>query len=125
VKFVFIAKRRVVLLVACAADGNPVPLQAKCAAAPIRGPIQQLTVPAPMVESGIVRSTNRAGNVWDNAAMESLFLSLETERTARKSDRTKNEAKTEVFDWIERFYNTSRLIGNVSPVGFERKLGLA
>jgi putative transposase len=78
-----------------------------------------------MVESGIVRSTNRAGNVWDNAAMESLFLSLETERTARKSDRTKNEAKTEVFDWIERFYNTSRLIGNVSPVGFERKLGLA
>jgi putative transposase len=57
--------------------------------------------------------------------MESFFSSLKTERTARKNYRTRNEAKADGFDYIERFYNTSRLIGNVSPVGFERKLGLA
>lgn len=43
--------------------------------------------------------------VWDNAAMESFFSSLKTERTARKIYRTRNEARADVFDYIERFYN--------------------
>jgi transposase InsO family protein len=34
---------------------------------------------------------SRSGNVWDNAAMESFFSSLKTERTARKTYRTRNE----------------------------------
>lgn len=81
-----------------------------------------------MADSGIVCSMSRSGNVWDNAAMESFFSSLKTERTARKIYRTRNEAKADVFDYIERFYNVVRrhsTIGYLSPVEFERKLGLA
>src|SRR5258705_2475362 len=58
-----------------------------------------------MADSGIVCSMSRSGNVWDNAAMESFFSSLKTERTARKIYRTRNEARADVFDYIERFYN--------------------
>jgi transposase InsO family protein len=39
---------------------------------------------------------SRSGNVWDNAAMESFFSSLKTERTARKLYRTRDEAKADV-----------------------------
>lgn len=81
-----------------------------------------------MADSGIVCSMSRSGNVWDNAAMESFFSSLKTERTARKTYRTRNEARADVFDYIERFYNATRrhsTIGYLSPVEFERKLGLA
>ena len=81
-----------------------------------------------MADSGIVCSMSRSGNVWDNAAMESFFSSLKTERTARKTYRTRNEAKADVFDYIERFYNAARrhsTIGYLSPVEFERKVGLA
>jgi putative transposase len=58
-----------------------------------------------MADSGIVCSMSRSGNVLDNAAMESFFSSLKTERTASKIYRTRNEAKADVFDYIERFYN--------------------
>jgi putative transposase len=71
---------------------------------------------------------SRSGNVWDNAAMESFFSSLKIERTAHKSYHTRNEAKADVFDYIERFYNLVRrhsTIGYLSPVEFERRLGLA
>ncbi|OYW68290.1 MAG: hypothetical protein B7Z40_03280, partial [Bosea sp. 12-68-7] len=63
------------------------------------------------------------GNVWDNAAMESFFSSLKTERLARKIYRTRDAARAEVFDYIERFYNPTRrhsAIGYLSPVAFER-----
>jgi putative transposase len=81
-----------------------------------------------MADSGIVCSMSRSGKVWDNAAMESFFSSLKTERTARKIYRTRNEAKADVFDYIERFYNAIRrhsTIGYLSPVEFEQKVGLA
>ena len=54
-----------------------------------------------MADSGIVCSMSRAGNVWDKAAMESFFSSLKSERTARKTYRTRNEARADVFDYIE------------------------
>ena len=60
--------------------------------------------------------------------MESFFSSLKTERIERKTYRTRNEARADVFDYIERFYNSIRrhsMIGYVSPVEFERKVGLA
>ena len=81
-----------------------------------------------MADHGIVCSMSRAGNVWDNAAMESFFSSLKTERTARKFYRTRDEAKADVFDYIERFYNPKRrhsTIGYLSPMEFESKVGLA
>jgi putative transposase len=73
-------------------------------------------------------SMSRSGNVWDNADMESFFSSLKTERIGRKVYRTRDAARADVFDYIERFYNTIRrhsTIGYLSPVEFERKVGLA
>jgi putative transposase len=81
-----------------------------------------------MGDHGITCSMSRSGNVWDNAAMESFFSSLKTERTARKVYRTRNDARADVFDYIERFYNPRRrhsTLGYLSPNDFETKLGLA
>jgi hypothetical protein len=49
-----------------------------------------------MADHGVVCSMSRSGNVWDNAAMESFFSSLKTERTARKVYRSRDEAKADV-----------------------------
>jgi putative transposase len=79
-----------------------------------------------MVDNGVVCSMSRSGNVWDNAAMESFFSSLKTERTSSKTYRTRDQAKADVFDYIERFYNAKRrhsTIGYLSPMEFERKAG--
>jgi putative transposase len=46
-------------------------------------------------DNGVSCSMNRSGNVWDNAAMESFFSSLKTERTNRKAYRSRAEAKTD------------------------------
>ena len=76
-----------------------------------------------MADNGVARSMSRSGNVWDNAAMESFFSSLKTERTARKVYRTRNQARADVFDYIELFYNPQRrhsTIGYLSPMQFER-----
>lgn len=73
-------------------------------------------------EQGITCSMSRAGEVWDNSAMESFFSSLKTERTARKVYRTRDQARADVFDYIERFYNPRRrhsTLGYLSPVQFE------
>jgi len=81
-----------------------------------------------MADLGITCSMSRSGNCWDNAAMESFFSSLKTERTANKTYRTRNDAKADVFDYIERFYNPKRrhsTIGYLSPMDFEIKAGLA
>jgi putative transposase len=81
-----------------------------------------------MEDNGVTCSMSRSGNVWDNAAMESFFSSLKTERTARKVYRSRDQAKADVFDYIERFYNPKRrhsTLGYLSPVEFERKAGLA
>src|SRR5690554_2892283 len=73
-------------------------------------------------EQGITCSMSRTGEVWDNSAMESFFSSLKTERTARKVYRTRDQARADVFDYIERFYNPRRrhsTLGYLSPVQFE------
>ena len=59
-------------------------------------------------EQGITCSMSRAGEVWDNSAMESFFSSLKTERIARKVYRFREQARADVFDYIERFYNPRR-----------------
>jgi len=76
-----------------------------------------------LADHGVTCSMSRSGNVWDNAAMESFFSSLKTERTARKVYRTRDQARADVFDYIERFYNPRRrhsTIGYLSPMEFER-----
>jgi putative transposase len=79
-------------------------------------------------DRGSVCSMSRSGNVWDNAAMESFFSSLKTERTTRRVYRTRDDAKADVFDYIERFYNPKRrhsTVGYLSPMEFEQQAGLA
>ena len=71
---------------------------------------------------GITCSMSRRGDCWDNAAMESFFSSLKTERMDRKQYATRDEARADVFDYIERFYNPRRrhsVLDYLSPVQFE------
>ncbi len=85
-------------------------------------------MPKQACEIGRVRVVSRSGNVWDNAAMESFFSSLKTERLYRRTYRTRDEARVDVFDHIERFYNLKRrhsTIGYLSPMEFERQAGFA
>jgi len=69
---------------------------------------------------GVTCSMSRSGNVWDNSVMESFFSSLKTER---RWYATRNAARADVFDYIERFYNPIRrhsTLGYLSPVDFEQ-----
>ena len=75
-----------------------------------------------LADHGMTCSMSRAGNVWDNAAMERFFSSLTTERTASKMYRTRDQAKADLFDDIERSYNPTRrhsTLGYLSPMEFE------
>jgi putative transposase len=81
-----------------------------------------------LVAHGITCSMSRAGNVWDNSAMESFFSSLKVERVNRRQYRTRDEARADVFDYIERFYNPRRrhsTLQYLSPVAFEDAAGSA
>ena len=74
----------------------------------------------------ITCSMSRQGDVWDNSAMESFFSTLKTERVNRRQYRTRDEARADVFDYIERFYNPRRRhssVGYVSPEQFENSAG--
>jgi putative transposase len=58
-----------------------------------------------LTDQGITCSMSRRGDCWDNAAIESFFSTLKTERTSRKRYASRDEARADVFDYIERFYN--------------------
>jgi putative transposase len=67
-------------------------------------------------------SMSRRGNCYDNAAIESFFSSLKKEKIRKHIYKTRNEAKADIFDYIEVFYNRARrhqYLGNVSPEQFE------
>jgi putative transposase len=81
-----------------------------------------------MTDNGVICSMSRSGNVRDNAAIASFFSSLKTERIGRKVYWTRDDARADVFDYVERFYDTLRrhsTLGYLSPVEFERKVGFA
>jgi putative transposase len=74
------------------------------------------------LDNGIPCSTSRAGNVWDTPAMESFIPSVATERTARKVHRTRDAARADVFDRIERPHDPRRRHSNLGypgPMAFE------
>jgi len=76
---------------------------------------------------GVTCSMSRSGNCWDNSVAESFFSTMKTERTNRKSYATRDQARADVFDYIERFYNLRRrhsTLDYVSPAEFERMAGL-
>ena len=71
---------------------------------------------------GIIQSMSRKGNCWDNAVAESFFKSLKNELIYQKYFYTKKQAKQEIFEYIEFYYNRTRshsYLGNLSPVRFE------
>jgi putative transposase len=80
---------------------------------------------AALQDAGIERSMSRAGNCYDNAAMESFWSTLKTETGLDEAiPASRQHTELAVFDYIETFYNPSRRhssLGFVSPVVFERK----
>jgi len=77
--------------------------------------------------AGIQCSMSRKGNCWDNAVAESFFHSLKVELIHGRNYRTRQEARSEIFDYIEVFYNRQRrhsALGYLTPAECE-KLALA
>ena len=75
---------------------------------------------------GITPSMSRKGNCYDNAVAESFFSTLKNELIHHQTYHTRDEARREIFAFIEGFYNRQRLhqsLGYLSPLEFERQLG--
>jgi len=69
-------------------------------------------------------SMSRRGNCWDNAVAESFFSSLKSEKIKKRIYSTRAQAKSEIFDYIEGFYNRVRRhkhLDQLSPLEFERQ----
>jgi len=73
----------------------------------------------------LLASMSRKGNCYDNAYIESFWSSLKYELVYRRRFATHAEARTAIFDYIETFYNRTRLhssLGYASPVTFEANI---
>lgn len=73
-------------------------------------------------EHGLVASMSAKGNCYDNAAMESWNHSLKVEAIHGERFATREQAKAQVFEYIEAYYNRTRLhstLGYLSPEQFE------
>ena len=73
-------------------------------------------------EAGIAQSMGSKGDCFDNAAIESYHATIEKDILRRRSFRTRQDARTALFDYIETFYNRQRLhskLGYRSPEEFE------
>jgi putative transposase len=73
---------------------------------------------------GMQISMSRKGDCWDNAVVESFFGTLKRELVHHRRYRTKQEARRDIFEYIEVFYNRQRLhssLGYMSPAEFERQ----
>lgn len=71
---------------------------------------------------GLTASMSRRGNCWDNAVVESFFHTLKTELVYHRRYITREEARQDIFEWIEVFYNRARrhsTLGYRSPAEFE------
>jgi transposase InsO family protein len=71
---------------------------------------------------GLTASMSRRGNCWDNAVVESFFHTLKTELVHHRRYITREEARQDIFEWIEVFYNRTRrhsTLGYRSPAEFE------
>lgn len=72
----------------------------------------------------LVCSMSRRGNCYDNAVAESFFQLLKRERIKRKTYKSREDARQDIFNYIEMFYNPVRRHGyndDLSPVDFERR----
>lgn len=74
-------------------------------------------------EHRLLPSMSRRGNCYDNAVAESFFSSLKKEQVKQKIYATRAEAKSEIFEYIEVFYNRKRrhsYLNHMSPMAFEK-----
>ncbi len=72
---------------------------------------------------GCITSMSRRGNCWDNAVAENFFSKLKRERVNRSIYKTREQARQDIFIYLEIFYNRKRRhagIGYVSPERFEQ-----
>jgi len=79
-------------------------------------------------KKGILCSMSRKENYWDNAVMESFYRTLKVELIYPKKYETRMEAKRDIFEYIEIFYNIERLhsfLGYYSPEEYEKKTTFA
>ncbi len=77
-----------------------------------------------LTANGMIASMSRRACCYDNAAMESFWHTLKVELIHRRQFQTRTEATQAIFEYIEVFYNRTRIhssIGYVSPVEFERQ----
>jgi putative transposase len=80
-----------------------------------------------LTRHGLLASMSRKGNCYDNAFIESFWSSLKYELVYHHRFATRAEARTAIFDYIETFYNRTRLhssLAYLSPIAFESKLTL-
>jgi putative transposase len=73
----------------------------------------------------MTQSMSRVGNCWDNAAMESFFKTLKVERVYQTRYATRDQARLDIVDWIEGFYNRQRrhsAINYQTPVAAEARM---
>jgi putative transposase len=76
-----------------------------------------------LTETGVLPSMGRLGDAFDNALAESFFATLETELIDRRTFKTRDQARLEVFDFVEGFYNPRRrhsALGYLSPAEYEQ-----
>lgn len=74
--------------------------------------------------AGIACSMSRKGNCWDNSVAESFFGTLKSELVHEREYETREDAKTDIVEWIEVFYNRERkhsTLNYCSPVQFEQQ----
>jgi putative transposase len=67
---------------------------------------------------------SRRANAWDNAPTESFLKTLKVERIYQTRYETRAQARLDIVDWIEGFYNRQRLhssIGFLAPVDYETR----
>lgn len=80
------------------------------------------TYRALLAEHELTASMSRRGNCWDNAVVEGFFHTLKTEHVHHQRYRTREEARQDIFEWIEVFYTRVRrhsTLGYRSPAEFE------
>jgi putative transposase len=78
-----------------------------------------------LADHGLVASMSRKANCYDNAAMEAFWSTLKYELIYRRRFETRDAARTAIFDYIEGFYNRTRLhssLGYKSPLDYESNL---
>jgi transposase InsO family protein len=76
-----------------------------------------------LTNAGMVQSMSRKGNCWDNAPAESFFHTLKTELVHQRHYTTREQAKRDLFHYIEGYYNTRRIhsaINYLTPAQMEK-----